>query len=72
MTIMKKAGRSSPLDGTGNLPVIGKGTGHGTKIRFLPDGEIFEKTRFKEDEIKSRMKEDCVPEPGAYDLLPGF
>ena len=53
-----------PLDGTGNLPVIGKGTGHGTKIRFLPDGEIFEKTRFKEDEIKSRMKETAYLNPG--------
>ena len=31
----------------GLLPVIGKSRETGTEINFLPDGEIFEKTRFK-------------------------
>lgn len=53
-----------PLDEHGNLPTIGKASGHGTKIRFLPDKEIFEKTRFKEDEIKNRMKETAYLNPG--------
>ena len=41
----------------GLLPKIGKTKKTGTKVNFLPDPEIFEKTRFKEDEIKSRMHE---------------
>ena len=41
----------------GLLPVIGKTKKTGTKINFLPDPEIFEKTRFKEDEVKSRLHE---------------
>ena len=53
-----------PLDEHGNLPTIGKAAGHGTKIRFLPDKEIFEKIRFKEDEIKNRIKETAYLNPG--------
>ena len=41
----------------GLLPTIGKTKKTGTKINFLPDPEIFEKTRFKEDEVKSRLHE---------------
>lgn len=52
------------LDEHGNLPTIGKALGHGTTICFLPDKEIFEKTRFKEDEIKNRMKETAYLNPG--------
>ena len=47
----------------GLLPKIGKTKKTGTKIRFLPDPEIFEKTRFKEDEIKSRMHETAYLNP---------
>ena len=36
----------------------------GTKVTFLPDGEIFEKTRFKSDAIKSRMHETTYLNPG--------
>ena len=36
----------------GLLPKIGKTKQTGTKINFLPDPEIFEKTRFKGDEVK--------------------
>lgn len=41
----------------GLLPVVGKTRGTGTKVNFLPDDTIFEKTRFKEEEIKSRLHE---------------
>ncbi|BAK46243.1 MAG: DNA gyrase subunit B [Lachnospiraceae bacterium] len=47
----------------GLLPVIGKTKKTGTKINFLPDPEIFEKTRFKEDEIKSRLHETAYLNP---------
>lgn len=48
----------------GLLPKIAKTNKHGTKINFKPDGEIFEKTVFKEDEIKSRMHETAYLNPG--------
>ncbi len=48
----------------GLLPTVGKTKSHGTKINFLPDPEIFEKTYFKEDEIKSRMHETAYLNPG--------
>ncbi len=48
----------------GLLPVIGKTRRTGTKINFLPDPEIFERTRFKEDEIKSRLHETAYLNPG--------
>ncbi len=41
----------------GLLPVMGKTRKSGTKINFLPDAEIFEKTWFKEDDVKSRLHE---------------
>lgn len=47
----------------GLLPTIGKTKKTGTKINFLPDPEIFEKTYFKEDEIKSRMHETAYLNP---------
>lgn len=47
----------------GLLPVVGKARGSGTRINFLPDGEIFDRTRFKEDEIKSRMHETAYLNP---------
>ena len=58
----------------GLLPVIGKSKETGTKINFLPDPEIFEKTRFKEDEVKSRMHETAYLNPKltiVYDDLRG-
>ena len=48
----------------GLLPVIGKSKTTGTKINFLPDDTIFEKTRFKEEEIKSRLHETAYLNPG--------
>ena len=47
----------------GLLPVIGKTRKTGTKINFLPDPEIFEKTRFKGDDVKSRMHETAYLNP---------
>ncbi len=47
----------------GLLPKIGKTKKTGTKINFLPDPEIFEKTRFKEDEVKSRLHETAYLNP---------
>ena len=38
-------------------PVVGKTKETGTSINFLPDDTIFERTRFKEDDIKSRLHE---------------
>lgn len=36
----------------------------GTTVSFLPDGEIFEKTYFKADAIKSRLHETAYLNPG--------
>ncbi len=47
----------------GLLPVIGKSRKTGTKINFLPDPKIFEKTRFKSDDVKSRMHETAYLNP---------
>lgn len=48
----------------GLLPVVGRAKGTGTSINFLPDDTIFDKTRFKEDEIKSRLHETAYLNPG--------
>lgn len=47
----------------GLLPAVGKAKGSGTTINFLPDPTIFEKTRFKEEEIKSRLHETAYLNP---------
>ncbi len=47
----------------GLLPVIGKTKETGTKITFLPDDMIFDKTRFKEDDVKSRLHETAYLNP---------
>lgn len=47
----------------GLLPELGKTKEHGTKINFIPDDTIFDKTRFKEDEVKSRMHETAYLNP---------
>jgi len=51
-----------PLE-AGLLPIVGKSKTTGTKINFLPDDTIFEKTRFKEEEIKSRLHETAYLNP---------
>ncbi len=47
----------------GLLPTIGKTKETGTKINFLPDPEIFERTDFKGDDVKSRMHETAYLNP---------
>ncbi len=51
-----------PLE-DGLLPVKGKTRETGTTINFLPDDTIFDKTRFKEDEVKSRLHETAYLNP---------
>ena len=48
----------------GLLPVVGKTKETGTTINFLPDDTIFDRTRFKEDEVKSRLHETAYLNPG--------
>ncbi|MCD8133310.1 MAG: DNA gyrase subunit B [Clostridiales bacterium] len=48
----------------GLLPVIRKTKQTGTRVNFLPDPTIFEKTRFKEDEVRSRLHETAYLNPG--------
>lgn len=47
----------------GLLPTLGKTKKTGTTINFLPDDTIFEKTRFREEEIKSRLHETAYLNP---------
>ncbi len=47
----------------GLLPIVGKTKKTGTKVNFLPDDTIFEKTRFRAEEIKSRMHETAYLNP---------
>ncbi len=47
----------------GLLPVLGKTKETGTTISFLPDDTIFDKTRFKEDDVKSRLHETAYLNP---------
>ena len=47
----------------GLLPKLGKTRKTGTKVNFLPDGTIFEKTRFKAEDVKSRMHETAYLNP---------
>ncbi len=47
----------------GLLPVIGKSRETGTAINFLPDDTIFDKTRFREEDVKSRLHETAYLNP---------
>ena len=47
----------------GLLPVIGKTRETGTTINFTPDPTIFDKTRFKADDVKSRLHETAYLNP---------
>ena len=51
------------LDGSGLLPKLGKTKETGTRINFLPDGEIFEKTKFSAEDLKSRLHETTYLNP---------
>ena len=47
----------------GLLEPKGRTKDTGTKVNFLPDDTIFEKTRFKEDDVKSRLHETAYLNP---------
>ena len=47
----------------GLLPVVGKTKETGTWVNFLPDDTIFEKTKFRADEVKSRLHETAYLNP---------
>ncbi len=47
----------------GLLPVVGKTRETGTEINFLPDDTIFDRTRFKGSEVKSRLHETAYLNP---------
>ena len=47
----------------GLLPKLNRTKETGTCINFLPDPEIFEKTRFSEEEVKSRLHETAYLNP---------
>lgn len=47
----------------GLLPIIGKEKTTGTEINFTPDDEIFERTVFKADWLKSRLHETAYLNP---------
>ena len=47
----------------GLLPITGKSRKTGTLINFLPDPEIFEKTNFAVEEVKSRLHETAYLNP---------
>jgi len=48
----------------GLLPVVGRSRQTGTEINFTPDDEIFEKTVFKAEWVKSRIHETAYLNPG--------
>lgn len=50
----------------GLLPTLGKTKETGTEINFLPDGEIFEKIRFKAEWLKSRLHETAYLNPDLH------
>ena len=47
----------------GLLPTLGKTRETGTEVNFLPDSEIFEKTKFSATEVKSRLHETAYLNP---------
>ncbi|MDO4620712.1 MAG: DNA gyrase subunit B [Lachnospiraceae bacterium] len=47
----------------GKLPVLGRTKETGTTVRFKPDPEIFEVTRFSATEVKSRLHETAYLNP---------
>ena len=47
----------------GLLPIVGKSRQTGTRINFLPDDTIFDKTYFKAEDIKSRLHETAYLNP---------
>ncbi len=51
------------------IKIIGKGTETGTKIRFKPDGEIFDTTVFSYDILKKRLQQQAFLNAGVRIVL---
>lgn len=47
----------------GMLPVVGKSDVTGTQINFMPDDQIFERTKFRADWVKARLHETAYLNP---------
>ncbi len=47
----------------GLLPTLGKTKKTGTRVNFLPDPTIFEKTKFRSEDVKSRLHETAYLNP---------
>ena len=47
----------------GHLPTLGRTKETGTRVNFMPDDEIFEKTRFSSSDLKSRLHETAYLNP---------
>ena len=54
---------------TGRLEMTGKTKGHGTKVTFLPDDEIFTETEFSFDVICNRLRELAFLNSGVKILI---
>ena len=52
-----------PLLKDKTLPIIKSTKETGTKINFLPDPQIFEKTNFNEEEVKNRLQQTAYLNP---------
>ena len=48
----------------GLLPEVGNTRETGTRVNFLPDDTIFDKTWFREEDVKSRLHETAYLNPG--------
>ena len=54
---------TTELTKEGLLPVVGKAKKTGTRVNFTPDDTIFDRTRFKEDDVMSRLHETAYLNP---------
>ena len=62
LRMTERGNPTTPLE-KGLLPVVGKSSKTGTLVNFLPDPDIFERTRFKEDEVINRLHETAYLNP---------
>ncbi len=63
MYIMTIMNGNSDSNWKRTLPKLGRTKETGTCINFLPDPEIFEKTRFSATDVKSRLHETAYLNP---------
>ena len=53
----------------GNIQAIGKSKKSGTKIRFVPDSEVFTHTEFSYDTLATRLREQAFLNKGVHTVL---